>query len=670
MAKLVILESPGKINKVQKILGNDYDVMASYGHVLDLPEKGIGVDIKHGFDTVFEVKKDKLQVLNEIKGHAKKASAVYLMMDGDREGHGIAFNLYEQLKTVVDEHKIKRSVTFEITESGVSKAIENAGPIDMDMVESYLTRRILDRLAGYKTSFLTRQSTGGISAGRVQSAILRIIVDREKEISNFIPEEYWVLTATFRSPDNQSYTGILDESIKVPNEASATKIYDAVMQSKKVFVKSAETKTHTVNPLAPFTAVSMVSSASSCFGWTAAKTMKIAQTLYEKGLCTYHRSDSTYMASEAVSDIRSFINNVHGSAYLPHDPPVFKSAKGSQEAHEACRVTNVQNEDPGLSGQDAKLYEMIWRRTVASQMKAGQDAKTKVVTTATYDFISHGSTVIFDGFRKVWTYGKIENSTLPNVKADDVCTIKSLDKDQKFTSPPPRYSDGSLAKKCESEQIIRPSTIARYFDLLADRGYVKRTNKSFSATEMGIRVIDFLVAANMCFVDTKFTAGLEEQLDRIQSKHLKRLDVLTEFWTRLKSDIENGQNVKKSKQVTEFKCPKCGGHLLQKYSVYGAFFSCVNYKSKETPCDYIASSGPDGTPVEKKPVVKEYATFPCVKCGGKMVKRTSKKGNQFYGCENFVKGCRSAADLDGNFNANKPKPKWQKWTKKGKNSEP
>lgn len=666
--KLIICESPGKIKSIKKYAGAGFECIASFGHVIDLPEKSFGVNLKKDFEATFEVKSDKHDVLKNIKTHAKSASVIYLMTDGDREGSGIAANLLKEIQSVAKCH-VYRAVTHEITQSGVKKALDTAGEIDQPTVEAYLTRRILDRIVGFRTSFLTKQATGGKSAGRVQSVILRILVDREKEIIAFKPEEYWVLTANFVSPSGEVYVGLLDDSISVPSEIEATKIYEKVMNADPGIVKVADKKMTIVNALAPFTTVSMVSAASTYFGWTASKTMKMAQSLYEAGKCSYHRTDSTFMAAEAVTAVRGFITTKYGASYLPEKPNFYSASKGAQEAHECCRATNILDEPGSASSDEDKLYDMIWRRTVACHMTPGKDEKTKVVTHAAYNFMSNGSRVEFDGFRKAWTFGKHDDKVLPELNVGDKCKIKSLEKEQKWTLPPSRYSDGSLAKKCDAEQIVRPSTVAAYFDLLKDRGYITRKNKSFVATELGMRVVDFLVAANMCFVDIEFTADLEKQLDEIQASSKTKLEVLTAFWTRLKTDIENGKQVKADKEVTTFKCPKCDAFLLLKHSYFGQFFVCQNSKQNEkiSTCDYKANVGDHGEPVEKIIVPKEYASFPCNKCGAKMVKRTSKAGNQFFGCEKFFKGCRATASLEGEFKVEKTGyKKFKKWKKKAK----
>jgi DNA topoisomerase-1 len=660
-ANLVIIESAGKIKKFRAALSNDYDVMASVGHCVDLPERQLGIDIKKDFEPTWEVKDDKAAVVKKLQAAAKKAKQIFMMTDEDREGEAIAWHLANLLKGT--KAKIVRATTNEITKKGITQAISNPGDLDQKKIDAYLVRRLLDRLCGYKTSYLTKQATGGRSAGRVQSAILAIIVERELEITNFKPEEYWVLTAYLLSSKGEPYTGVLTSKIKVKNEKQATEIYNAVIKGIPT-ITSVETKTVTANPFPPFTTASMTQAASSVLGWGAARMMKVAQSLYEAGHITYHRTDSPFMASESIDAIRAYISNAHGAKYLPGSPRLYKAKAGAQEAHECCRPTDI-NAHLHMDGDDAKLYEMIWRRAVACQMASGQDERTKVITRiADYDFHSNGNVVLFDGYRKVWTYGSGKETVLPKLTEGEVCTLKSLEKEQKFTQPPPRYSDGSLNKKCEDEQIARPATFGSFVETLKARGYIAKKGKTISATELGVRVIEFLKAADVCFVDIKFTAQMEALLDEIQSATKGRSEVLSEFWKRLREDIERGKKVKNQAQVTEFECPKCHGKLLSKHSKFGPFFACENYKPPKTvkgkkvaaedSCDYTANVDKDGKPKEKEPPKpKEYADFPCKNCGGKMVKRSSKYG-EFYGCAAYPK-CKTVADLDGTFKETKKK---------------
>ena len=664
--KLVIIEAPKKLSKFKQALGSGYEVLATYGHIIDLPAKKISVDIKNNFEPTFEITPDKKDVVKTLKNAAKKAEEIFLMTDEDREGEAIAWHVSNVIAKIT-KAKIRRATTNAITKSAINDAIAHTTDIDEGKIEAYLSRRILDRIAGYKTSFLTQQATGGRSAGRVQSALLRLIVEREQEILHFVPEEYWILTAHLLSSKKEIYDAVLTEKIKVPNEKKATEIYDAVIKGKPT-ITSVEYKEVNSKPYAPFTTLPLIASASTIHGWGAEKTMKVAQGLYEAGHVTYIRTDSPFMSPEAVDSIRHFVGHEYGNDYLPSNPLIYTAKKGAQEAHECCRPTDV-NANLSLSGDDAKLYELVWKRAVSSQMMSGRDRRLKVITKiADYDFVSHGNVRLFDGYRKVWTYGSSSDVMLPELNEGEKCTLDSLNKDQKFTQPPSRYSDATLSKTAEKLQVTRPATFANSLATLKNRKYMERKKKSFHPTEIGIKVVDFLKAANVCFVDINFTSEMEILLDQVQDGKTTRSEVLKNFWTRLKGDIEKGKEVKDKQQVTNHKCPQCGGYLLKKNSVFGAFFACQNYKPPKTvkgekvpqpdSCPYTAKVGEHDEPVEKKPVVKEYAKFKCKNCGSKMVKRASKHG-EFYGCNSFPK-CRTTADLEGIFK----EPKNKKWKKK------
>lgn len=664
---LVIIESAGKIASYKKALGNDYDIAASYGHCVDLPAKGLSINLKKDFEPTFAVNPDKEEVVTKLKKMAKKASAIYLMSDEDREGEAIAWHLKRELEGST-KAPFYRASTNEVTKTGIKKAIAKPGDINMQMIDAYLCRRLLDRLCGYKTSFLTQQATGGRSAGRVQSAMLRIIAEREKEIIHFVPEEYWVLTAHLRSSKNAPYTAVLDEKIKVPNEESATKIYDKVVKGKPV-IASVDSQEVAVNPYAPFTTSTLIQSSSTLFGWTASKTMKVAQGLYEGGHITYMRTDSPIMAKEAVTAVRDIITHAHGPSYLHSSVRVYSAKKGAQEGHECCRPTDLSVHNVSGSSDAKKMYEMIWKRAVASQMSSGQDRRLKVITKiGGFDFLSRGNVRLFDGFRKVWNYAKQNDIVLPPLEKGEKCTLDQLDKEQKWTTPPPRYSDASLQKKCDTSQITRPATFASFLTTLENRGYIKREKKSFHATELGIRVTDFLIAANMCFVDLDFTAEMEQMLDQVASGTKEKISVLKDFWEKLQANIADGKKVKDQQEETSHPCPECKGKLRRKHSRFGPFFSCENYKKDDTGCKYTAKVGEDGSPQEKVAKVKEYAAFSCEYCKSKMVKRKSKYG-EFYGCESYPT-CKGIADMEGEFQPLKKggKSKWgkkKKWSKKG-----
>lgn len=421
---LVIIESPGKITSYKKALGSNYNIAASYGHCVDLPSKGLSINIKKDFEPTWGVNPDKKEVVANLRKQAKAASAIYLMPDGDREGEAIAWHLKRELEGST-KAPFYRASTNEVTKSGILKALKNSGDINMHMIDAYLCRRLLDRLCGYKISFLTKQATGGKSAGRVQSAMLRIISEREKEIKSFVPEEYWVLTANLLNSNKEPFVGILDEKIKVPNEKEALKIYEKVTKGSPV-VASVVASEVTVVPYAPFTTSTLIQASSTLLGWTAHKTMKTAQGLYEAGCITYMRTDSPMMAKEAITTVREMVSHAHGSDYLHPTTRIYTAKKGSQEGHECCRPTDFSSATAAGSADAKNMYEMIWKRAVASQMTSGKDRRVKVVTKiGGYDFVSRGNNRIFDGFRKIWTYSKPQENILPVLAKGEKCTLAS-----------------------------------------------------------------------------------------------------------------------------------------------------------------------------------------------------------------------------------------------------
>lgn len=664
---LVIVESPKKTGYVKKFLGKDFDVIASCGHIADLPSKGLNVDIKNDFAPTYEVYEDKKDIVKNIKDKAKDAEIVYLMSDLDREGEAIAFHISNQIQ---NHPNIKRAVTGSITSSAVREAIENAGLINMDLVNSYECRRIIDRLAGYKTSYPTKQATGGISAGRVQSAGLRILAEREKEIKSFVPQEYWPIEVTLEKKNGEKVTAQIKspKSIEISTEKDANFIID-ILRKEKWIVSDYENSEKEVRAYAPFTTSSLYQSSSSILGWNSKKTAAVAQSLYEEGAITYIRTDSTFIVPDFINALRTTIPNKYGSSYLPSEINVFGQSKNAQEAHEAIRVTHIEQENFG-SGDNQKLYSIIWKRTVASQMeKMKQYVSRADFTCEKYIFGASGSKIIFDGWKKVWDYGSYSDSELPIFKVGEELKLIDVKTEQKFTQPPPRYSEASFIKELEKRGIGRPSTYKTIIDTLQTREYAAIESKTFKVTDMGIRVSDFLVGSNICFVDLDFTANLENDLDRVANKEIDKLCILNKFWDRLKSDLENAKKIKEVDSVTDYDCPKCKkGKLVKKHSKYGAFYTCSKRKDKDVECDYKCNVGEDGSPIEKeKPQEKEYSTFCCKNCGQPLLIRESKKNSdyKYLGCRNWKdKKCQGFYNIDTGEKLEFKKKAFKKWKKK------
>ncbi len=670
MSNLVIIEAPNKTAKIKAALGSGYEVYATKGHFRDLPQSGLNVDIENDFEPTYGIDPEKKQLIKELVEKAKKSDVVYLMTDPDREGEAIAWHFKEVLPKGV---KYKRATTQSITKEAIKKGIADARDLDDNLVAAQKARRILDRLAGYKTSYIVKMATGGISAGRTQSATLRILAERELEIKSFKPEEYWPIWAELLTSGKKKILA----SIKTPDErdikngADAKKIVEIIRKGPAI-VSKFEKKEVNTRAGAPFTTSTMYQSAA-IFGWKSDKTASVAQKLYEAGVITYHRTDSTFLIPEFISSVRSMVKSEYGERYLPDKPNYFGAAKNAQEAHEACRCTDLSLREYVSGGTDeAKLYQMIWKRSVACQMaemeKLAMSAEFKVDK---YILKASGSKLVFDGWYEVWDYGTISDTILPELKVGEQLDVIDVQTEQKFTEPPPRYNERSLIKKLEQEAIGRPSTYSSIPKTLEARKYIDN-GKNITVTDLGLKVNEFMCKVGFCFVEVKFTAEMEQKLDDIATGKADCTAVLNEFWTRLKSDIGKSKEFKKEKNVTEFDCPTCAADgktskLCLRDSRFGKFFSCELYPE----CKYKASYGEDGKPFEKEPKVVKESTFPCPLCGTMMVFRTGKKsGKEFLGCPKWPKCKAGLFDTDGNAIEFKPK-KWgkKKWAKKGSDND-
>jgi len=662
---LVILEAPGKVKKVQRILGSDYRVLASAGHIADLPSKGLNVDIKKDFKPTYEVYPEKKDIVKNIINEAKKADIVYLMTDSDREGTAIAWHISNQLPANCN---YKRAITGSITKEAILKGISDAHDIDMDMVASYEARRILDRLVGYKCSYVTKQATGGPSAGRTQSAGLRILAERELEIRNFVPVVYWPIKATLITERKE----LIEADIKKPKaldistKEEAEKICERLKKGP-VKVSKFDKKDVKLKPQAPFTTSSLYQSAGGLFGWKAEKTGKVAQKLYEAGAITYHRTDSKFMVPEFVTSVRDYLSSNFDSKYLSSKAYVYGKTKGAQEAHEACRCTDVSVTSFTSAGLDEKrLYEMIWKRTVASQMSEVEVRRiSSEFSCDDYVLGANGSKLLFDGWRKVWDYGSLDDRILPDLTVGEAVDVVDIKTERKETQPPKRYTEASFTKKLEEMGIGRPSTYASIPKTLVGRGYIE-SGKSITVTDLGLKVTDFLIKAEFCFVDLSFTSAMEEKLDLIASQKVTRTDVLKEFWEQLKKDLEKAKSVHEQTR-SKYPCEQCKangreGSLVLRHSRYGSFFSCTNYKDKDNPCVCKMDVGKNGEPIEKVQKEKKYSDIPCPKCGARLVERPTRKGS-CLGCEKYPK-CQGLYDLEGNEIVFKKKTYKKKYKKK------
>lgn len=645
---LIIVESPTKAKTLSRFLGGDkYRVEATMGHVRDLPETKIGIRVDKDFEPEYVVSAKKKETIDKLKKAAQKAEKIYLATDPDREGEAIAWHMASLLNS---KQRPSRITFHEITQKAINEALSKPGEINMNLVEAQTARRILDRLVGYKLSpLLWQKIRKGLSAGRVQSVAVRLIVEREKEIERFVPFEYWEISALLQKfvggelPDAPKFLAKLvkrnGEKVEIGNKEQATEIVDELQKSgyEIYAVDKKETKR---NPYPPFTTSTLQQAGANRLGWSSKKTMSIAQGLYEQGLITYHRTDSTNLAIEAVDKTRDFIIKNFGGEYLPEKPIFYKTkSKSAQEAHEAIRPTDVQTKsgEEKVIGDEGKLYDLIWKRFVACQMNPAVIEATTVTTQAAGDkniylLETRGATEKFDGWRKV--YGKVEETDesgekiekLPEVSVGDELKMLEINPEQKFTQPPPRFNEASLIKTLEELGIGRPSTYAPTISTIQDRNYVEKQERVFVPTALGVAVTEFLMEYFSDILDYQFTAKMEDDLDEIANGQKKRVPILSEFYTPFAEKLEGvkrvAQRVPVEVEATGESCPLCKeGSVIIRIGKFGKFLACSRFPD----CRYRA------------PFVKTLEGFKCPKCGGDVVYKKTKKGKGFYGCANYPK---------------------------------
>ena len=638
MKNLVIVESPAKSKTIEKYLGGDYKVISSKGHIRDLATTGkfgLGVDVSDDFKPNYVIIKGKTKDVANIKKEVNSADMVYLATDPDREGETISWHIHDEVK--IPDDKYKRVVFHEITKDVVIDAINNPGKIDMNLVRSGETRRILDRIIGFRLSKLMQSKTGGKSAGRVQSVALKLIVDREREIRAFVPKEYWTIEADF-----SSFKAILEKyhgkEIEIPSEEVADEILNNLSKSFKI--ESVTEKERNKAAREVFKTSTLQQLASTKLGFAPAKTMKIAQKLYEGvdlgsetvGLITYMRTDSVRISDSFIAETYGYIKKTYGDDYVGYVKKG-KRSENVQDAHEGIRPTSIlrspENVKPYLSNDEYKLYRLIYIRALASLMK---DAKTLATTVILenngYTFKATGSVLVFDGYLKVYhEYEDSEDVILPDFKnyKSDVIVADKIDKIQHFTKPAPRYTESSLIKEMESLGIGRPSTYATIVATIKDRGYVILKDKKFEPTEIGIDTTDKLQEFFSDIVNVKYTAEMEHDLDEIAEDKMDNIKLLHEFYDKFEPLVEKAfkEMEKKAPEETGEICPECGGNLVIRKGKYGEFVACSNYPT----CKYIK---------KEQKEVKEICK--CPKCDkGMIVERKTKKGKIFYGCNNYPK---------------------------------
>ncbi len=646
MSKLLIVESPTKVKSIKKYLGSEYRVMASNGHIRDLPKSKMGIDIEKNFKPQYINVPDKKELIKSLKLAASECDEVYLATDPDREGEAISWHLAQIL--ALDMESANRVTFNEITKTGVTTGIKAPRKIDLSLVDAQQARRVLDRIVGYKLSpFLWKKVKSGLSAGRVQTVALRLIVEREREIEKFISEEYW-------SIDAKLVAGRKTFTAKLYGDKFGNKI-DVIQNGDEAnkIVKSLNDAVYSVSeikkgkrnrqPAPPFITSTLQQEASRKLGFTGQRTMRIAQQLYEgidiegmgtTGLITYMRTDSLRISEEARAIANKFIVGHYGEKYLPTNPRYFKSKSGAQDAHEAIRPTVIdltpEQAKSSLTSEQYKLYKLIWERFIASLMSACvQDTVNVSITAGDYLFKATGYSIRFDGFTVLYEEGKDEEGeneiSLPEMNEGDVLKLRELSPNQHFTQPPARYMEPTLIKALEENGIGRPSTYASIIANILNRDYIEREKKSLKPTNVGIVVVDLLTEYFNKIVDVKFTAGLENKLDKISTGELFWIDTINDFYKDFDKLYKNAESELDGKRVkvpdveSDVICEKCGSKMVVKSGRFGKFLACPNYPACKNT----------------KPVPEDEVKQPCPKCGSKLLKKLSKKGNKFYGCSNY-----------------------------------
>ena len=638
--KLVIVESPAKAKTIGKYLGKNYIVEASMGHVRDLPKSRLGVDIDNNYTPKYITIRGKGELIDKLRKAAKKADKVYLATDPDREGEAISWHLANILK--ISEDETCRIVFNEVTKTAVKASIKEARKINLDLVDAQQARRILDRLVGYEISpILWKNVKWGLSAGRVQSAALKLICDREKEIKEFEPKEYWSIDCMLKKERKKfpvRLSTYQSKKVEIENEDTTQKIIKD-LEGGNFIVKSIKKGKKNRNPLPPFTTSTLQQDANKKLNYNTKKTMSVAQVLYEGvevkgfgtvGLITYMRTDSVRIADEAQAKASDFIENTYGKEYLPATKRVYKGKKNIQDAHEAIRPTYVEITPEiakeNLTPEQYKLYSLIWKRFVASQMASCELNTNSIdIMNGDYKFKASGSIVNFDGFMKVYEYTNEEDEnsvTLPELKENEELKVAKLEGSQHFTQPPARYTEASFVKLLEEKGIGRPSTYVPTISTLLGRNYVVREKKNLISTELGEIVNNIVSEYFKQIVDVDFTAEMERKLDDVEVGNENWTKIVEEFFTPLKEAIDKAEKeiskVVIEDKVSDVKCEKCGRMMVIKRGRYGEFLACPGYPECKNA----------------KPIVEEL-DVPCPECGKPIVAKKSKKGKKFFGCSGY-----------------------------------
>ena len=682
MAKnLVIVESPAKAKTIGKYLGKDFTVKASLGHVKDLPKKDLSVDVDHDFTPVYEVIEGKKKLIAELKTAAKGADNIYLAADPDREGEAICYHLQEELEGEGAKGKKKtgpkiyRVMFNEITKNAIQKAFETPLQVNLHLVDAQQARRVLDRLVGYKISpLLWDKVRRGLSAGRVQTVALRLIVDREREIRAFQKQEYWTLDVNFTAKKPVQWTAHLakknDENVTIPDQAASDAIVTA-LEGVDYIVRSVANREKKRNPVPPFITSTLQQEASRKLRFSVKRTMMLAQKLYEGvelgkdegavGLISYMRTDSTRVSNDALDEVRGMIAERYGVDYRPEKPNFYKSKKDAQDAHEAVRPTSAlrtpESVEKFLAEDELKLYRLIWMRFVASQMTPAVFDQTTIEVDAkgkdgaAYLFRATGSVPKFDGFLKIYEEGKDQKdedddelkSKLPAVTAGETLKFKSIEPEQHFTEPPPRFNEATLVKELEADGVGRPSTYASILSTIQDREYVKKEGGKFFPTELGMVVTDLLLESFSDLFDATYTARMEAELDEIEEGKLDWRVSMGEFYGRFEKDLEHAErhmtNIKRMEKPTDLVCDKCGKPMVIKWGKHGSFIACTGYPE----CTNTRELNVDLPDVDSADLTEQDAAEYCDNCGRPMVLKKGRFG-QFLACSGYP-DCKTTKQL-------------------------
>jgi DNA topoisomerase-1 len=698
---LVIVESPAKAKTINRYLGPEFEVKPSMGHVRDLPSKGLNVDIENDFEPTYDILPGKKRTVTTLKAAAKKCDKLYLATDLDREGEAIAWHLAQILG--VSEENTYRVIFNAITKTTIKRAFEDPGKLNMDKVMAQQARRILDRIVGYQISpLLWKKVTRGLSAGRVQSVAVKIVVEKEREIQQFKPDEYWLIPAVFTTDLKSNYTQqwlefitpkteddkpptivkqnkwltkhnalkaelhkVNGEKFEASNQEQASRIFEG-LKDAEFKIADIEKKESVSRPSAPFITSTLQQAAANRLSFTAKKTMAMAQQLYEGidlgsmgslGLITYMRTDSTHLSDEAIKEVRNYIDMHLGKEYLPDKPKVYASKKAAQQAHEAIRPTDVDltpnDIRPFLSDQQFKLYDLVWRRFVSSQMEPARWNVTNLIIAAQTSageccYKSAGRVLVFDGFTKIWTTTSNEQQ-LPTTEVGQQLQPVDIKAEQHFTKPPPRYTEASLVKALEKEGVGRPSTYATIISTIQDRGYVEKQEKRFFATDIGEVVTEKLDEYFPQIMDIAFTRYMEEQLDKIEEHHVDWIGVLKDFYSPFKKSLETAQaemkHAKAEMTPSEYKCPDCGQQLAYRFGKNGKFLSCSTYPE----CKFACPCDKEGKMLEEK-----VSDHKCPQCSKPMIHKNGRFG-PFIGCSGYPE-CKTTLKIDKEGNVLPPKP--------------